>query len=244
MNGAYQDAAAAGAYLDFLASENGLIQQETLYRAIKDRLPPGPGAAILDAGCGPGWLAGRLRQDYPAVQACDASGFFINLAKNRYPNVNFQLADLAGALPYGPASFDFIILNMVGPDLADLDQTMSGLKPLLRPAGRLLLTLPNPDLAYPAGEWKRSWLDVLLRRKPKLKLKKTAPAAAVQREFGGGRTISSRHYPLADYLAAAAKGGLHLAAKAELTSAADSPRFNLTYQLHRYPLLLLLEFAA
>jgi hypothetical protein len=40
----------------------------------------------------------------------------------------------------------------------------------------------------------------------------------------------------------AAKAGLALTGLTDLSSAADSNSYNLTYQLHRFPIILLLEF--
>jgi len=104
------------------------------------------------------------------------------------------------------------------------------------------MTIPNPGLTYPAAVWKRSFMDILLRRKPKLKMRKAPKGGeTIEREFGDCK-ISSHFYPLSDYVTAASKSNIKLKANIEIKSQTDSQDFDLRYQLFRYPLLLLLEF--
>ncbi|HYV33252.1 MAG TPA: hypothetical protein VE973_00175, partial [Candidatus Limnocylindria bacterium] len=93
-------------------------------------------------------------------------------------------------------------------------------------------------------EWKRSLLDVLLGKKPKLKIK-TPPVSGqkIQREFGKNVKIDSFFYSLDNYLKAGEDAGLKLNLKQEIKSQTDSSNFDLNYQLYRYPLILLLEFS-
>ncbi len=238
----YQDTQTAQSYLEFLNSPNGQIQQEVLFKAIRSRLPGPGGIAILDAGCGPGWLTNKLKLEYDKVEGCDNSDYFIDFAKIRYPNIDFKLAEMDQVLPYQKHSFDFVILNMVGPDLNHLTHTFMNLSNLLKPKGKLIMTIPNPGLTYPAAVWKKSWWDGLLGRKPKLKIQSPpTPGIEIEREFGDTK-IKSHYYVLADYATKASKADLMLKATVEIKSPTDSPEFDLNYQLYRYPLLLLLEF--
>ena len=243
MANAYQDPKTAQKYLDFLNSKDGQIQQKVLLEAILSRLDKNHRLKLLDAGCGPGWLAGALKKDFADVEACDGSAVFINFAKKRYPDIDFKIAELDGYLPYKKNYFDAAILNMVGPDLIGLVEAFKNLFGVLKPDGKLIMTIPNPGLTYPAAEWKKGWLDILLGRKPKLKINKfLARARNIHREFGKNSTIASNYYPLADYVLSAQRGGLKLTKTLEIKSQTDSKEFDLNYQLYRYPLLLLLEF--
>jgi SAM-dependent methyltransferase len=239
----FQASETAIKYLEFLSSKNGKIQQEVLLKAILLRLPKNPDITVLDAGCGPGWLAGELKKTFHNIQACDASEFFIQVAKAEQPNIDFKLASLDNPLPYPQESFDWAVMNMVGPDLNNLEAAFKNVTAVLKPGAKLLMTIPNPKYTYPAAEWKRDWYDVLLMRKPKLKIKMPPlPGSQIQREFGQGGLIKSYYYGLDNYLKAAAQAGLRPTDTVEIRSPEDSANFNLTYQLYRYPLLLLLEF--
>ncbi len=244
MLNAYQDANSAIKYLDFLNSENGQIQQKILQQAIFSRLPKNPTAQILDAGCGPGWLTAEIQKHYSNSQACDSSELFIKYAKSHYPNIPFFQANLTASLPYSPNYFDVIILNMVGPDLSALEPAVKNIVTFLKPGGKLIMTVPNPKFSFPVAVWKRSFFDILLGKKPKLIcLSPPSPGQKIEREFASGNKIPSFYYTLENYQKAAHSATLTQTALIEIKSPTDSKKFNLNYQLYRYPLLLLLEFS-
>ncbi len=231
-------------YLDFLASRDGRIQQDILYKAIAARLPKQHSLRVFDAACGSGWLAGRLAENFAQISACDSSQSLLAAAAAAWPLLEFKMADIEQPLPYPPAYFDVVILNMAAPDLNNLSAVFINLSYVTKPGGRLIITVPNPELAYPAAVWKRSWLDVLVGRKPKL-AKKAPPKSGslIKREFvPKSLRLNSYYYSLDDYLAAAKSAGFHHKFAQQLRSASDSPNFDLAYRLCRHPLLLLLEF--
>jgi SAM-dependent methyltransferase len=238
----YQDPKTAQKYLDFLNSVNGQIQQQVLFYAIRYRLPDNKAISILDAGCGQGWLTGVLKKDFVHLKACDASEFLIRSAKITYPRTEFIVAPLDKPLPYPERSFDFVILNMAAPDLENLSLAFRNLSAVIKPGGKLIMTVPNPKYTYPVAEWKRSLADFLLRRKPTLKIKiPPASGTKIQREFGKSK-IYSYFYTLDDYINAATASGFSFATRDDIRSNTDSPNFDLNYQLFRYPLFQLLEF--
>lgn len=243
MENAYQEAPNALKYLDFLYSDNGKIQQEILSKAICSRLPDDPNTTILDAACGPGWLAGELKKRFGTVEACDSSDFFINFARVHHKNINFIAASLNEPLPYQANFFDAVVLNMAAPDLTNLDIVLANLAKILKPSGKLILTVPHPEFTYPVAEWKKNLADVLLLKKPKLKIKAPPQAGTkVRREFNKNHFIDSFYYGTIDYINAAKAAGLSLNLKSELRSPKDSKKFDLNHQMFRYPLILLLEF--
>jgi SAM-dependent methyltransferase len=268
----YQTAQSVINYLDFLHSENGQIQQKILSEAILNALPKKPGISVLDAGCGPGWMSQILLNTGYQVSACDSSELLIKFAKTHYNrsrsiqsaaknpspqtkgilrsdkftrdgNINFQVADLEQFLPYPQNNFDVVLMNMVGPDIKNLEQAFKNMASILKPDGKLILTIPNPEYSFPAAEWHRSWADVLLMKKPKL-IKKSPPqeGAEISREFGKNKFIKSYYHSLNTYLQTAETSGFKLTQNLPLKSKIDSYSFNLNYQMFRYPLILLLEF--
>lgn len=241
MNG-YQEPETAKNYIDFLGSINGQIQQNILFAAISKTLPSSAETVMLDAACGTGWLASRLKPGYPKIHACDESLALIDYGKQHYPETKISRADLAGALPYNDGFFDVVILNMAAPDLENLDQAMKNLGAKLKINGKIIMTVPNPYLTFPIAAWKRSVFDVLLRRKPSLKIAGNYfGPKKISREFAGNK-IPSHFYTIADYLTTAKQAGLIFERLAELKSQTDSKEFDLNYQMFRYPLIWLLEF--
>ena len=134
---------------------------------------------------------------------------------------------------------------MAAPDVNNLEAMFKNIFSVLKPAGQLILTIPNPYYTYPVGVWKRSLLDFLLMRKPKLCIRSDYNQKQnIVREFNNNKTkINSNFYPLSEYITKARGTGFTLVDMEELRSKTDSKYFDLNYQLYRYPLLLLLEFA-
>lgn len=239
----YQAAQSVIKYLDFLHSENGQIQQKVLSKAVLNALPKQGNVKVLDAGCGPGWMSKILLDAGYKVEACDSSDLLIKFAQTHNKDINFCVANIEQSLPYPKESFDVVLMNMVGPDIKNLELAFKNLSPLLKEDGHLLLTIPNPEFTYPAAEWHRSWLDVLLFKKPKL-FKKTPPqdGAEINREFGNKKFIKSYYHSLNAYLKAAENANFKLTQNLELKPEQVSNKFNLNYQMQKYPLILLLEF--
>lgn len=243
MNQGYQAKNEIRSYLKFLDSNNGRLQQKFLYQALTPLLPQRPKAAILDAACGPGWLLAALSPLYQNLTGFDASPDLVALAKKMAPRANLQIADVTHGLPFAPQSFDCAVLNMAAPDIHDLKTAFKNLSLVLKPSSSLILTVPNPELTYPKAVWKRGFLGKLTGGMPELKLTGKTPETGkkIMREFGEGQ-IASFYYSLQDYADAGVAAGFLQKKLVEIRSETDSPDFDLTYQLYRYPLLLCLVF--
>ncbi len=239
----YEYAKKARQYIEFLNSKNGQIQQHVLGSVIFSMLPKNNNTTIIDAACGSGWLAHKLSKTYKDIKGFDSSTELISFAQKKYPNISFSVEDVTKHLPY-KESFEVVILNMAATDLGDLTSAFKNIASAIKKGGQLIMTIPNPHYTFPVGVWKRSLMDVLLFKKPKLVLNKSLYKTQrnIQREFGNGTTLTSNFYTLEDYISAAQNTGLILTIQKELSSKEDSKEFNLTYQLYRYPLFLLLTF--
>ncbi|MCC7356329.1 MAG: class I SAM-dependent methyltransferase [Candidatus Doudnabacteria bacterium] len=238
----YNDKQTTAEYLHFLNSENGQIQQDVLSKALEQKLEKNNDLKILDAACGSGWLTKKLSEKYPFIEGCDSAVTLIEHAKVQYPNVKFSVANLQSPLPYTPESFNTIILNMAATDLSKLEEAYKNLETVLKPNGQLLVTIPNPMNTYPFGIWKRSLIDRLLFRKPQLFLRPLPYNSQELLPSWNASTPTSRYYSLEDHINSVTKNNFALTNFVEIRSDTDSPKFNLQYQLYRYPLLLLLEF--
>ncbi len=242
MNNPYNNSQTAQNYLDFLNSEDGQIQQEILSSSILNKIDDNPALSILDAGCGSGWLTNLLSKKYTDTQGCDSSKDLITHAQKQFPNLRFQIADLGSPLPYPQESQDVIVLNMAATDLENLENSYKNLNLLLKPNGKLIVTIPNPATAFPAGVWKRNIFDVLLGRKPKLQIRPIPPNAKSLVTSWDHKTSTSFYYSLSEHINAVTKNGFALTELCELQSKVDSQKYNMRYRLYRFPLLLLLEF--
>jgi SAM-dependent methyltransferase len=106
-----------------------------------------PGARVLDAGCGIGRLMLRLQR-----RGCETVGVDIvrrDLLSGKLhlaglgPPASFINAD-GGRLPFADASFDFVTCTETLEHFADADLALQELARVLRPGGRVVVSVPAP----------------------------------------------------------------------------------------------------
>ena len=111
---------------------------ETLVRLLRLRA----GARVLDAGCGSGWFAERCRCAGAEVAAMDLGFKGVIGAKTRFPAVaSFHVGDLYH-LPFQGDYFDVVVLSEVVEHLEDIPAAFSEAARVLKPGGRLLISVP------------------------------------------------------------------------------------------------------
>ncbi|RDI60596.1 class I SAM-dependent methyltransferase [Nocardia pseudobrasiliensis] len=104
---------------------------------------------ILDAGCGSGALTAMLRDRGAHVTGIDASTRMLNLARQRLGvDSDLRVADLADPLPFTDDSFDDVIASLVFHYLEDWGPTLTEIRRVLKPKGRLLISVDHPFVAY------------------------------------------------------------------------------------------------
>jgi ubiquinone/menaquinone biosynthesis C-methylase UbiE len=131
----YDNAEGAQAFLKYLDTEAGQVHQSVLYSAFRNALGNDSNQKILDAGSGPGWLAAKLRADFPHIECCDGSKFFVDYIQKTYPGLAARQVDLAEPLPYPDGEFDTIIFSMAAHDVEDQKKTFAEMKRILKPRG-------------------------------------------------------------------------------------------------------------
>jgi SAM-dependent methyltransferase len=99
---------------------------------------------ILDAGCGSGPLSAALRDRGAVVTGIDASIGMLELARQRLG----ADADLANPLPFSEGAFDDVVASLVLHYLKDWGPTLTELRRVLTPGGRLLVSVDHPFVAY------------------------------------------------------------------------------------------------
>ena len=158
------------------------------------------GQIILDAGCGNGYLTEKLAEKGATVIGIDGAPLMVARAQKNFPSRHFEVANLAVSLPFANQQFDVVIANMVIHSLGEPATALSEFHRLLKPTGRLFLTLPHPAFAYPVGVTRRDLLSLLARRPATMSVSNylTSRSVAVPME---GLTLPTLRYhrPLTIY---------------------------------------------
>jgi len=103
------------------------------------------GRRILDAGCGSGPLSAALRDRGATVTGFDKSAGMVELARRRLGDgADLQVAELGGPLPFPDREFDDVIASLVLHYLEDWGPALAELRRVLKPGGRLLVSVEHP----------------------------------------------------------------------------------------------------
>ena len=103
-----------------------------------------PGEAVLDVGCGPGFLLAEMAAEVGGsgkLSGIDSSPDMIALAHQRGAGIStldLQQAD-ALALPFADVAFDAVVSTQVYEYIADIAGALCEAARVLRPGGRLLI---------------------------------------------------------------------------------------------------------
>ncbi|MGW4476445.1 class I SAM-dependent methyltransferase [Nonomuraea sp. NPDC004354] len=103
------------------------------------------GRRILDAGCGSGPLFAELRDRGAIVTGVDASAGMLEQARQRLgADADLRVVDLAAPLPFPDEAFDDVVASLVLHYLEDWEPTLAELRRVLKPGGRLLISVHHP----------------------------------------------------------------------------------------------------
>lgn len=115
------------------------------------------GRRVLDAGCGSGPLTAALRSRGADVTGFDASAGMVELARQRMGDAaDLHVADLAEPLPFADDTFDDVTASLVLHYLEDWAAPLTELRRVLKPGGRLLVSLIHPAIyaiVYPDADY-------------------------------------------------------------------------------------------
>jgi SAM-dependent methyltransferase len=137
----------AGAYA--AENENNLVNAFYERPAMLALAGEVTGRRILDAGCGAGPLTAALRDRGAAVTGIDSSVAMLALARQRLgEDVPLELVDLRDRLPFGDETFDDVVASLVLHYLQDWGPTLTELRRVLKPGGRLIVSVEHPIIAY------------------------------------------------------------------------------------------------
>lgn len=100
----------------------------------------GPGARLLDLGCGRGGLVEQL--DHPLTRAVGVDPDFVSLREHRLAALP-RLAGVSDRLPLAPGSFDVVSASWLLEHLTDPAATFAEIGRVLRPGGAFIFITPN-----------------------------------------------------------------------------------------------------
>ncbi|MCZ2818152.1 class I SAM-dependent methyltransferase [Modestobacter sp. VKM Ac-2984] len=128
-------------------NDGNLINAHYERPAMLDLVGDVRGRRVLDAGCGSGPLAAALRTRGAVVTGFDSSAVMVELARERLgADADVQVADLSAPLPFADDSFDDVTASLVLHYLRDWSAPLAELRRVLRPGGRLMLSVNHPSL--------------------------------------------------------------------------------------------------
>lgn len=108
------------------------------------------GARVLDAGCGEGYGCEILSEAAASVIGVDLEDEVIRRASARYPDANFQTANLV-KLPFEDGSFDAVVTFQVIEHMHTPQEFLAECARVLAPGGTLILSTPNRLTFSPEG---------------------------------------------------------------------------------------------
>ena len=167
--------------------------EEPAVRSFVDSVPPG---RALDAACGTGRHARRLVELGHEVTGFDLTPEMLRQASANVPEAGFVEGDLR-EIPAADEAFDLVVCGLALAHLHDLDAGVAELARVLRPGGRLVVSVLHPFQALLGWQ---------------------APFADAQGQRGFVREHPHTH---ADYLAAFRAAGIQVRGCSEPELTAD-----------------------
>lgn len=130
---------------------------EDLWRSLPDELEPPDfelrrrflashvqaGDRALDLGCGDGAFTAELAGMGARPVGADVAEAALERARDRHPDLAFELVPLDGPLPFADNSFDVVWASEVIEHIGDTGRWLSEARRVLAPGGRLLITTPS-----------------------------------------------------------------------------------------------------
>jgi SAM-dependent methyltransferase len=123
--------------------------QDSFWRRLSPfltRWMPPPGSRVLDLGCGHGWLADLLTRSELDVVGVDGSEVLIDQARQRRPDLQFEVHDLTAGLPASiHGTFDLVVSHMVLMDMPTISTLLRDTTKVLSPGGVMVSTFLHPS---------------------------------------------------------------------------------------------------
>jgi SAM-dependent methyltransferase len=192
-------------------NESSLINAYYERPAMIDLAGDVDGHRVLDAGCGSGPLSAALRARGAIVTGFDSSPAMVELARQRLgEDAALHVADLSQRLPFADGEFDDVVASLVLHYLKDWTAPLAELQRVLKPGGRLLLSVNHPTV-YKLQDPSADYFAIT--------------QYSEEHTFDGrGAVLTFWHRPLHAMTAAFAEAGFRLSVLSEPPTSPDTPR--------------------
>ena len=180
------------------------------------------GRRILDAGCGSGPLLAELRDRGALVTGFDMSAGMVELARRRLgDDADLTVAALGSPLPFPDGAFDDVTASLVLHYLQDWGPALAELRRVLKPRGRLLVSVNHP------------FKENLWHREARLEPDYFATYNYVVEWTAGGQSALLRFWPrpLHAMTSAFTAAGFRISVISEPPVAPDTPRDLLPHEI-------------
>ncbi|WP_446666641.1 class I SAM-dependent methyltransferase [Flexivirga sp. B27] len=128
-------------------NETGLLHKYYERPAMLDLAGDVRGRHILDAGCGSGATSEALQERGAVMTGFDLSPVMVDIARRRLgADADLHVADLGAPLPFADNAFDDVVASLSLHYLQDWAPPLAELRRVLKPGGRLLLSVPHPTV--------------------------------------------------------------------------------------------------
>jgi ubiquinone/menaquinone biosynthesis C-methylase UbiE len=138
-------------------SLGNLFPYRSLLDDLSNTLDIKQGQSVLDAGCGPGLVIGKILEENKgkiiSITGLDINRTMIGHARRRcknLPNVKLQVADLNRSLEFPDGTFDKVICSNTLYALEEPHAVISEFHRVLKPGGTLIIANPKPNAGQSA----------------------------------------------------------------------------------------------
>lgn len=102
--------------------------------------------SLLDVGCGPGVVASFMSPHLGKLTCVDASAELLDAARERYPEIDFQLVANGEPLPFEDGTFDAVFFSCVlhHVPVPEWESFVSEVSRVVRPGGLVICVEHNP----------------------------------------------------------------------------------------------------
>lgn len=233
---------AASEYSAFIHGGD-VFRRQLVDPVVFDWLGDVKGKAILDAGCGEGYLADLIHARGGQAFGIDGSKELIRIAMAHYPHLTdrFLYADLRNPFPFRDGQFDAAVFNLVLMDFHPISQALHESSRVLKLGGVLIIALLHPFFA--SGKLKKTFKEFILRKPPHYRIHTyQTPAKREWRVRGVSTSTTYYHRPLGEYADALREAGFILRDIEEPVFPASFPsESNFMELCKEVPLFLLLK---
>lgn len=118
---------------------------------VKARFDHMNGENVLDLGCGYGYYSDFFARAGANPKGIDGTEKMIEIARERYPDLDFSVADIEKPLPFENESFDIVFSNQVLMDIENVDFVFSECNRVLKNSGIFWFSIVHP--CFYDGQW-------------------------------------------------------------------------------------------